>query len=687
MRRFFDNIVSLIIIVVILFLVIPLPTWMLDFMILFNIAISLLILLIAMYIKESLDFSIFPSLLLVTTLLRLALTASSTRLILGEAGRAGQVIRTFGEFVIGGQPVVGFVIFLIILIIQFMVITKGAERVAEVSARFTLDAMPGKQMAIDADLNTGVINEAQARERREKVSREAEFYGAMDGATKFVKGDAIVQIIVFIINILGGIIMGMLTLNLSIGEVVGIYTIASVGDGLVSQLPALLISTATGMVVTRAASESSLSKDIITQFSRIPTAMIIAGAGMTIIGLLLGFGISIVLGAVMLVLGIVSIRNNSKAEKAAALPETVAIEDSLPDETEFYRDPRNIYDEIEVNLISIEFGYSLLPLIEEKGSNFDDRFTNFKRQFASEMGVVIPAVTFLDNLRITPNSYVIKIKDEQVASGEILPGHYLIMDSSGMFGDIDGIDTTEPAFGFPAKWISASDFERAEVLGYSVIDGQSVILTHLCDVIKNHAHEFIGRAEVEQLLETVRKKNKTLVDEVIGVAVSVSSFQKILVNLLREHIPVKDLSTIIETIAEYATVVGGDVDMLTEYCRQALKRTITRIYAEDGTINVAMLDLNIEAFILKNVSKTAAGVHIAFEQNMLNGMISSLVENIAKLDEIGSPRIIMTNPVVRIYFKQFIDQFIPDLIVLSSSEIDGKTKIQNIGIIKADAAA
>ena len=691
MRRIFDNVVSLGIIVIIILIVVQLPTWLLDFLLILNISISLLILLISMYIKDALEFSIFPSLLLVTTVFRIALTVSSTRLILGAGGYAGEVIRTFGEFVIGGQPIVGFIIFIVILIIQYLVIVKGSERVAEVSARFTLDAMPGKQMAIDADLNTGAINEAQARERREKISREAEFYGAMDGATKFVKGDAIVQLIVFFINIIGGIIIGMVTMNLDISDIMAIYTIASVGDGLVSQIPALMISMATGMVVTRAASESSLSKDIVNQFSRMPVTLIITGIGVLSFSLLLGFGMGLFLGALFLSLGLIQWRNQNKVTKQlAAVPEVSDIEEPLVTETDFYKDPRNIYEDIEVYLISVEFGYSLLPLIEEKGSNFDDRFTNFKRQFAADMGVVIPEVTFLDNLRITPNSYTIKIKDEQVATGEILPGHYLIMDSSGMFGDIDGIDTVEPAFGFPAKWIPGSSVERAEILGYSVIDPQSVILTHLCDVIKNHAYEFIGRAEVEQLLENVRRRNASLVEEVIGNIISVTAFQKILVNLLREHIPVKDLTTIIETVAEHAAAAAGgaiDVDILTEYCRQALKRTITRIYAEEGALNVVMLDMELENAVLKGINKTAAGVYIMLEPNVINNVLTSLMENIAKLDELGYPRIIMTSPVVRIYFKQFIEQYVPDLIVLSSSEIDTRTKIQVFGTVKSDAAA
>lgn len=690
MKRLFDNIVSLAVIIIVLLLIIPLPPFMLDFMILLNMAISLMILLVTMYIKESLDFSIFPSLLLITTLFRLALTVSSTKLILGGAGQAGAVIKAFGEFVIGNDPVVGFIIFLIILIIQFIVITKGAERVAEVAARFTLDAMPGKQMAIDADLNSGLIDEAQARERREKVSSEAEFYGAMDGATKFVKGDAIVALITAVINIVGGIIIGYMT---GVPDVLNTYTIATVGDGLVSQIPALLISTATGMVVTRSASENSLSKDIIGQFSRLPIAMIITGSAMLALVLVTifipGFPwlFLLILGGGMLTMGIVQTRSQKAALQTA--PADIPIsEKPMISETEFYKNPKNIYTEIEVPPISVEFGYSLISLFDEKeGSNFDDRLINFKRKFARDMGIVVPDITFSDNIRITPNSYVIKIKDEEVASGEILPGHYLMMDSNGIFDSIDGIDTTDPAFGIPAKWIPASSAERAEILGYSVIDPQSVIITHLSDIIKKHAHEFIGRNEIEMLLDNVRAKNKSLVDDVVGNTITVAAFQKVITNLLREQIPVKDLATILETIAEYASPTGNDVDMLTEQCRGALRRTITRIYADEGVLRVIMLDMELESTIIKSVNKTAAGVYFSLDPPVVHGILLSLSENLAKLENIGASQIVMTSPIVRVYFKQLIDQYVPGLTVLSSNEIEPKIQIQALGIIKAESAA
>lgn len=687
MRRIFDNFVSLGIIVIVFLIIVPLPAPLLDVMLILNISISLMILLISMYTKESLEFSIFPSLLLVTTLFRMAMNVSSARLILGNSGQAGNVIKTFGDFVVGGNLGVGFIIFLIILIIQFVVIVKGAERVAEVAARFTLDAMPGKQMAIDADLSTGVIDEAQAKERREKVSREAEFYGAMDGATKFVKGDAIVSIILSVVNIIGGIIIGALG---GVDNFLEVYTIATVGDGLASQIPALLISTATGMVVTRAASQNNLSKDVISQFSRMPVAMLMTGAAMLALAFIPGMPwyFMVIIAVLWGTLGIVQIRKQKAAVKTAEEAKTAASEEPLLTETEIYSDPRNIYADMDISPIEVEFGYSLLSLIDEKqGSSFSERVINLKRKFAKDMGVVISEFSFVDNIRITPNSYVIKIRDEEVAAGEILPNYYLIMDSAGAFADIDGIDTTDPAFGIPAKWIPAASVERAEMFGYAVIDPQSVIITHLSDVINKHAHELVGRNEIDEMLENVRKKNKSLVDDLIGPVVSVASFRKIITNLLKEQIPVKDLVTILETIAEHFPAVNGDLDMLTEYCRQALKRTITRLYAENGSIKVIMVDMELENIILKKASKNAAGVYLDIDPPTVHGILASLSENLEKFDIIEAPPIILTSSLVRIYFKQFIDQFIPGLTVLSTSEIESKVQAQALGVIKLETAA
>ena len=682
LRAIFDNTISLLVIVIIFLIILPLPTWLLDILLVTNMAISFVILLITMYIKETLDFSIFPSLLLVTTLFRAGLTVSSTRLILGNGGYAGEVIKTFGEFVVRGNLVVGFIIFLIIVIIQYLVITKGAERVAEVSARFTLDAMPGKQMAIDADLGSQAITEQEAKERRLKITRESEFYGSMDGATKFVKGDAIISIIVAIINSVGGLIIG--SFISPVPDPASTFILATIGDGLVSQIPALLISTATGMIVTRAASENSLSKDIVQQFSRVPLALVISGALMILMSFIPGFPVAFLIpfGGGMLVLGVLQLRKQYTEQKALTVPSS-DLEEPMMTETEYFSSPENIYDSIDVKPVQVEFGYSLISMIDDKqGSSFTDVIVNFRRNFAEEMGVVIPQILFVDNIRIFPNSYSIKIKGEEVASGEVLPGYYLILDSSGSYSDIDGIDTVEPTFGIPAKWIAPSDVEKSEMLGYSVIEPQSVIVKHLSEVIKKYAYELIGRGELELLLENVKKKNKALVDEVVGGAVSIASFHKIISNLLKERVPVSDMITILETIAEYAPLLNADVDLLTEYCRQALKRTITRLYAHEGKLNVVTLDMAVENAILASLKKTNIGTSFTLEPSVIQTVLTSLNENLQILQSVGADPILVTRPGVRIFFKQFIEQFVPDLIVLSWDEIDNKVETQGFGVVR-----
>ena len=685
LRGIFDNTISLLVILIIFLIILPLPTPLLDILLVTNMAISFVILLITMYVKETLEFSIFPSLLLVTTLFRAGLTVSAARLILGNGGNAGNVIRTFGEFVVGGNLVVGFIIFLIIVIIQYLVITKGAERVAEVSARFTLDAMPGKQMAIDADLGSQAITEEEAKERRVKITRESEFYGAMDGATKFVKGEAIISIIVAILNSVGGMIVGTLT---NVPDVASTYILATVGDGLVTQIPALLVSTATGMIVTRAASENSLSKDIVQQFGRVPISLVISGALMILLSAIPGFPFLFLIpfGGGMLALGIIQLRKQRAEQRARTAPPPV-VEEPIMTETEFYSHPENIYDAIDVKPIQAEFGYSLLSLIDDnQGSSFMDIIVNFRKNFAEEMGVVIPYITCVDNIRLFPNSYSIKIKGEEVASGEVLPGYYLILDSSGSYNDIDGIDTVEPTFGIPAKWISSEDVEKSEMLGYSVVEPQAVIVKHISEVIKKHAYELIGRSELDQLLENVRKKNKTIVDEVVGGAVSAASFHRIIMNLLKEQVPVSDMITILETVAEYAPLYNSDVDMLTECCRQALRRTITRMYVQDGKLNAIQLDTEVENAILANLKKTNAGVSLNLDPVMMQKILMSLNENLQILQSVGAEPIILTRAGVRIYFKQLMEECgVPDLIVLSYAEIDTKkTEIQSFGVVRGN---
>lgn len=568
MRNLRGSFVSIAVVLVILLIIIPLPSMLLDAMLILDLAASLTILLITMYVKKALEFSVLPSLLLLMTLFRLSLEISATRLILKNGGDAGAVIKTFGLFVVQGNPLIGVVIFLIIVVVQFIVITKGAERVAEVSARFTLDAMPGKQMAIDADLNTGVITEEEAKLRRRDIQREADFFGAMDGASKFVKGDAIVAIVIMIINIIGGIITGLLQGN-DIGTVASTYSLATIGEGLMAQLPALLISTATGIIVTRTASEGNMGTEITKQFSAQPIVLKTSGVVMLAMVLIPGFPwpVLILISALFFVLGILSSRK--KPKEAAEEAKQLKPAGNMQTEMQALRNPENIYSMLEVDTIEMEFGYCLLPLVDEsQGGSFVDKVALFRRQFALEMGIVLPGVRMRDNMQLSNNEYVIKIRGERVAGGELLPDRLLIMgQDEGQF-TVDGVDVTEPAFGLQARWITKSRRDEAELAGYAVIDPASVMMTHLGEVVRAHADELVGRREVNSLLDTVRKSNKALVEETIPGKISVGGLQKVLQNLLREDIPIRDLVTILETVSEHAAKIK-DEDLLTEFVSAA----------------------------------------------------------------------------------------------------------------------
>lgn len=678
MKKFMNNAVAFFVIGVVLLIIIPLSPVVLDIMFIFNIALSMMILLITMYTREPLQFSVFPSLLLITTLLRVALNVSSTRLILGNGGEAGQVIKTFGEFVIQGNAVVGFIVFIIIVIIQFVVITKGAERVAEVSARFTLDAMPGKQMAIDADLNSGLINEDTARTRRLKISREADFYGSMDGASKFVKGDAIISIIVLFVNIIGGVIIGLVMGGQTIDEVLSIYTIATVGDGLVSQLPALMISTATGMIVTRAASDNNLNQDITSQFMSQPIVLMITGGAMILLCLIPGFPIIplIAFGSLLLFLGF-----QLKKAKQVPIPEAIE-ENEILNEAEFYKNTDNVYTLLTVEPLEVEFGYSLLPLIDEKqGGSFIDRLVMIRKQYAMDFGMVVPAVRIRDNASLAPNEYAIKIKGETVQVGEVLVDYYLALDSGNAEDDMEGIETTDPTFGLPAKWITEEQRDVALINGYTVIDPLSVIVTHLNHVIKQYAFELLGRKEVGTILDNVKKQNKAVVEDIVPSVTTTADLQKVLSNLLREQIPIKDMVTILETMGDYAPSIK-DTDLLTEYVRQALKRTITRKYSDNGKIKVITLDAELENLIMGGVKKTDHGSYLAIEPEMMQRIVLMMSKELSRVKEQISEPVILSSPVVRIYFKKLIDQFLPNVVVLSFSEIDSNVTIQAVGTVK-----
>jgi len=684
--KIMKNVVSVFVIVIIMMIVIPLTPQLLDFMFILNLALSLTILLTTMYVKEALEFSIFPSLLLITTLFRLALNVSATRLILLENGAAGQVIKTFGQFVIRNNPVVGLIIFFIIVIVQFIVITKGSERVAEVSARFTLDAMPGKQMAIDADLNSGLIDEDQARERRQKIQREADFFGSMDGASKFVKGDAIVAIIITLINLIGGTIMGFINNAGTFSEIMGIYLTATVGNGLISQMPALLISVSTGMMVTRSASESDLNTDVIKQFFSQPVVLIIGGIGIGSMMLIPGFPALqlLIVSAILTGVGLVMRRRMKLALASPAAPETSTKE--IASEAEYYRDISNVYSLLSVEQIEMEFGYSLLPLVDEQmGGSFIDRVVMLRKQFATEMGFVIPSVKLRDSSRLNPNQYAIKFKGEEIARGDVLVDHYLALAPDGVTEEIDGIETTEPAFGIPAKWFSEDKRIKAELAGYTLIDPTSVIITHLSEIIKRHAHELLTRQEVNTLLENLKKVNAVLVNDLIPSVVQMADLQKVLANLLREGVPIRDLETILETMGDYMPAVK-DIDLVTEYVRQALKRSITRRFADAERIKVVTLDAQIENLIMNSVKKMETGSYLSLEPQVIQSIVQTTDNELNKVRDLVEHSIVLTSPIVRVYFKKLIDQFIPDVVVLSFNEVDSNVQIQALGNISMAGA-
>lgn len=680
--------VALLMVAVVALLIIPLPTAILDFMFILNITISLVILFITMYIKETLEFAIFPSLLLVTTVYRLSLNISSTRSILTNGGYAGEVVKTFGQFVIQGNIVVGLIIFLILVLVQFIVITKGAERVAEVSARFTLDALPGKQMAIDADLSSGLITEEQARERRAKIQREADFFGAMDGATKFVKGDAIISIIVTLINLIGGIVIGLINGEGDFMAIIQTYSISTVGDGLMSQIPSLLISMATGLVVTRSSSEADLNSDVLKQFSNQPFVLLIAGIILPFLTFI-GFPVpqTAIISVVLITLGVILLRK-AKApmgDGAQDLGDLPAAQE-VTSEVSYYKNLDNVYNLLNVDAICVEVGYSLLPIVDESsGGNFLDRVVMLRKHFADEMGMVIPAIRLKDSSQLNPNQYEIKLKGESVAIGEVLLDHYLgLVPAEVPENDVDGIETVEPAFGMPAKWISDDKKIKAEIAGYTLIDPTSVMVTHLSEVIRKHASELLSRQEVKRMVDNLKEHNESIVEDTVPAIVSLNELQRVLRNLLREGIPILDMETILETLADYAPTVK-DHDMLTEYVRQALRRTITHKFSIAGQLKVVSLDSEIEDLIIKSIKKIEGGAYLALEPDVIQMIVTSTTEQINQMKKLVQEPIIITSPVVRIYFKKLLDQFYPDITVLSFNDIDTSVQIQALGTITLSA--
>ncbi|GEN30444.1 flagellar biosynthesis protein FlhA [Cerasibacillus quisquiliarum] len=663
------------VILIIIMLVIPLPGWLLSVLILCNISLALIVILVSMNTQEPLQFSIFPSLLLLLTLFRLGLNVSTTRSILSKAD-AGGVVDTFGSFVIGDNPLVGFVVFIILVIIQFLVITKGAERVSEVSARFTLDAMPGKQMSIDADLNAGLISEHEARERREKVEKEADFHGSMDGASKFVKGDAIAGIIIVLINIVFGIIIGMVQMDLSFQESINTFMRLTVGDGLVSQIPALLISTATGIVVTRISTEGNLGSDVTEQLLQYPRLLFIAAGTIFLLGLTpINFFLTTSIASILAFSGYLLMK---KPEKM--IEDTIEEEEQL--ESEAMKAPENVVELISMDPIEFEFGYALIPLVDKKqGGDLLDRVVMIRRQLAIELGLVIPVVRIRDNIQLNPNEYRIKIRGNEVDRGELLLNHYLAMTPDLEDDSIDGIDTREPAFGLPAKWINEELKDEAEMLGYTVVDPPSVVSTHLTEMIKKHAHQLLGRQETKQLIDHLNETYPILVEEVTPEPLAVGDIQKVLSKLLKENISIRNLPVIFETLADYGKMTN-DPDLLTEYVRQSLAPQITsQLVTDNEPLKVVTVSGKVEKVFAESIQRTEHGNYLAMDTDIQEQILHSVKEQVEQLSIQQETPIILCSPPIRMYLRQLLERFLPQVVVLSYNELEPHVEVQSIGVV------
>ncbi|MHA6258725.1 flagellar biosynthesis protein FlhA [Sporosarcina sp. CAU 1771] len=657
-------------------LVIPLPPWLLSFLIIINITIALMVLLTSMNMQEALQFSIFPTVLLLLTVFRLGLNVSTTRAILSE-GNAGGVVETFGTFVTGGNVVVGLVVFTILIIVQFIVITKGSERVSEVAARFTLDAMPGKQMSIDADLNAGMISEIDARQRREKVSNEADFYGAMDGATKFVKGDAIAGIIIVIINLLVGMIIGVTQMGLPFAEAAMLFSSLTVGDGIVSQIPALLISTATGIVVTRAASEGNLGSDITKQLFGQPKLLYVASGTILLLGLATPINNFLTLPVAA---GLALLAYNGSRKEEEDPEELLEMEEEA--ETDGLKSPENVVNLLNVDPIEFEFGYGLIPLVDAtQGGDLLDRVVMIRRQLAIELGLVIPVVRIRDNIQLQPNEYRIKIKGSEMARGELLLDHYLAM-SPGGDDSIEGIDTIEPSFGLPAKWISEDVKEDAEILGYTVVDPPSVVSTHLTEIIRANAADLIGRQETKQLVDHVHETYPILVDELTPTPLSIGEIQKVLAKLLSEHVSIRNLPIIFETLADYSKYTS-DVDVLTEYVRQALARQITNQYATGSeSLKVLTVSGKVEKMIADSIQQTEQGNYLSLDPQNSQGILESIAREIERVALMDQSPVVLCSPAIRMYLRQVTERYFPQIPVLSYNELEASIEVQSVGVVE-----
>lgn len=673
-----DMAVGMYLLAAIIFFIIPIPSILLDVMLAVNIGVALLILFNVLFVKEVLEMSYFPTLLLFTTIFRISLNTSSTRLIL-QTGNPGNVVMTFGQFVGGNDMIVGAIIFIVLILIQFMVINKGSERIAEVTARFTLDAMPGKQMAIDADLNTGAITDKEAKERREKIQEESSFFGAMDGATKYVKGDATAGLIITLINLVGGCTMGVLRLNMDFGGALMHFGILTIGDGLVSQIPSLLISLSMGILVTKGSKDADFTEEIVKQLFGIPRVLYIVGAVLIFLGIVtpLQWWIFCLLG-LMFIIGARKMESNLGEESIES--EVAAAET----EAEEIRKPENVVSLLQVDPIELEFGYGIIPLADvNQGGDLLDRVVMIRRQVALELGTVVPIIRLRDNIQLNPNQYIIKIKGIQVTEGEILFDHYMAMDPGYVEEEITGIPTFEPSFHLPAIWITESQRERAESLGYTVVDAPSIIATHLTEIIRTHIAELLTRQDVQNLVNNLKESNPVLVDELIPKMLGLGDVQKVLQNLLQEGISIRDLLTIFENLADHAQGTR-DTDVLTEYVRQSLKRAISNKYFPANEVtSVVTLDPKVEQEIMSSVKQTEQGAYLTLDPEKTRAIMNSVETEINKLESLGKSSIIITSPIVRMYFKKLTEDYFKDLIVISYNEVESNVELQSVGMVTA----
>ncbi|KAA9025860.1 flagellar biosynthesis protein FlhA [Niallia endozanthoxylica] len=674
-----DLIVIISVIMIVAMLIIPLPTWLLSILLIVNISIALLVLLTSMNMTEPLQFSVFPSLLLLLTLFRLGLNISTTRAILTH-GDAGGVVETFGSFVVGGNLIVGMVVFLILVIINFIVITKGSERVSEVAARFTLDALPGKQMSIDADLNAGMISEQQARERREKVSREADFYGAMDGASKFVKGDAIAGIIIVLINLIFGIIIGVMQQGMGIADAASHFSLLTIGDGIVSQVPALLISTATGIVVTRATSDGNLGADIVSQLLNFPKMLYVTGGTILCLGLFTPINdvLTIPIAGLLIFAGYRF--TNIPDQEKDLLPEVE--EDAEADEM---KSPESVVSLLSMDPIEFEFGYGLIPLVDtNQGGDLLDRIVMIRRQLAIELGIVIPVVRIRDNIQLQPNEYRLKIKGIEMAHGELLLDHYLAMSPGTDDDSIVGIDTIEPSFGLPAKWITEDMKEEAEILGYTVVDPPSVVSTHITEVIKTNGYDLLGRQETKQLIDHLKENYPILVEEVTPNPLSIGEVQKVLAKLLKENISIRNLPIIFETLADYGKMIS-DTELLTEYVRQSLARQITNQFLQgNDSLKVVTLSGKVEKIIADGIQQTEHGNYLAIDPAVSQHILEAIAAQVEHLSLMEQTPIVLCSPAVRMYVRQLTERYFPQIPILSYNELEANVEVQSVGVVNID---